>query len=325
MLKDKIRGMFLGVGIGDALGMPFECKSFEDLQKVKKKSSYSKGRQKAGTWTDDMQLTIATATAILEAGCFDMDKIAAHHVMAYDDSISGWGSTTREAVKKISTGTHWSKAGDFEGATNRGLGNGVVMKAAPLAAYFALTNQLDTFVQSCVDFATMTHQTSVAVSSCLAHVMALYECLTKEDCKFDTKEFIKKVSRTSEIGRSYFPNTLTDDLTDRFNTLLNLYENPKLLYDDKHLVEQYGQGSCYVYNSQPFSYAFFIRSPFQCHGMIDVTYAGGDTDTNASIVGSLIGALRGEDVFPSYLKDKLDQKDGIIALADAFYDKFLPK
>ncbi len=323
-LKEKIRGMFLGLAIGDALGMPFESKPYESLEKLKRKSSFTRGRrQKLGTWTDDTQLSIAVAKAILEAGAVDMEKVGKYHVEAYDDTTAGWGSTTREAVKKIKDGTHWSKAGDFDGAINRGLGNGPVMKAAPLAAYFALTKKFDDFVKICVDFTAMTHQTSVAVSSCLAHVMALSECLENEYHKFDTKAFVKKIVRASEIGRSYYSNTLGDDLTERLKTLIPLYENPKLLYDDKHIINEYGRGTCYVYNSLPFTYAFFMRSPFQYHSLIDVIYSGGDTDTNGSMVGALLGALRGEEVFPSYLREKLDQGDEILALADNFCDKFL--
>ena len=40
-LKNKIRGMFLGVAIGDALGMPFESKPYDVVKKVKKREKGS--------------------------------------------------------------------------------------------------------------------------------------------------------------------------------------------------------------------------------------------------------------------------------------------
>ena len=323
MTKDKIRGLFLGVCIGDAFGSPFESKSFDILKNLNKGNTYrGNRRRKKGHWTDDTQLTIATANAILESGDIDMEKIANHHVKAYKDTVSGWGSTTREAVKKISEGVHWSLAGDFNGAENRGLGNGVPMKLAPLAAYYALTANFSDFVKNCVDFTAMTHQTSVAVSSCFAHVAAILECLGQDKLSFNTKEFIKRVIRASEIGRSYYPNTLKDDLTDRLKTLLPTYESPKLLYDDEYLVGAYGGGTCYVYNSLPFSYAFFIRAPFNIQGMIDVAYSGGDADTNASLVGGMLGALCGEGIFPEHLKDGLNRREEIVKIADDFFEKF---
>lgn len=324
-LKDKIRGMFLGVGVGDALGMPFESKPYEVVKKVKKRENYRSGRwKKKGSWTDDTQLTIATAKAILDAGSFNMDAIATQHIIAYDDTVSGWGSTTREACKRLKEGISWKESGDFQGNERRGLGNGIPMKTAPLAAYFGLTGNLTDFTKNLVDFTAMTHQTSIAVSSCLAHTIALLECLSKTPHTFDTKVFLKKLIRASEVGRSFYSETIKDDLTDRLKGLLPLYETPKLLYDDEHLVKEYGGGSCYVYNSLPFSYAFFMRAPFKIQSMIDAAYAGGDSDTNASFVGALLGALGGEEVFPAHLKDDLDGKEDILKLADLFVEKFSP-
>lgn len=323
-LKEKIRGMFLGIGIGDAFGMPFESKPYEMVKKVKKRENYRSGRWKRkGSWTDDTQLTIAVSKALLDSTDFNMDAIAVQHIAAYKDTVGGWGSTTKEAVKRLSEGVGWSKSGDFQGKENRGLGNGIPMKAAPLAAYFALTGQYNNFAKNLVDFTAMTHQTSIAVSSCFAHVVALLDCLDKTPQTFETKILLKKIVRASEIGRSYFPETLKDDLTDRLKGLVPLYENPKLLYDDEHLVNEFGGGSCYVYNSLPLSYAFFIRSPFKIQSMIDVAYVGGDADTNASFVGGMLGALNGEQIFPDHLKDNLDKKEDILSLANLLHDKFI--
>jgi ADP-ribosylglycohydrolase len=316
--------MFLGVGIGDALGMPFESKPYEVVKKVKKRENYRSGRfKKAGSWTDDTQLTLAVAEAIFQAGEFNMDAIATKHVMAYKTSVAGWGSTTREACERLEAGINWKESGDFQGNERRGLGNGIPMKIAPLAAYFSLTRNLDNFTKNLVDFTAMTHQTSIAVSSCFAHITALLDCLGTTPEAFDTKVFLRKIVRASEIGRSYYAESIKDDLTERLKGLLSLYENPKLLYDEQHLVNEYGGGSCYVYNSLPLSYAFFIRSPFKVQSMIDTAYVGGDADTNASLVGGLLGALGGEEVFPAHLKEGLDKAQEILNLADAIYAKFL--
>jgi ADP-ribosylglycohydrolase len=307
--------MFLGVCIGDALGQPFEGKSF-DIMRTKKKKLYRNGKT-----TDDTQLTIAVMNALLNSG-FDMNAIAEQHVLAYKDTVSGWGSTTREACKRMSEGVPWDKAGNFQGQENRGLGNGVPMKVAPLAAYFQLTENRDYFAKNLVDFTVMTHQTSIAVSSCFAHVAALLECLDKTPQNFDTKAFLIRIISSSYLGRGYFPETLKDDISDRLLSLVDLYNNPNLLYDDAYLVKTYGGGSCYVYDSLPFAYAFFIRSPFKIQSMIDAAYAGGDSDTNASFVGALLGALCGEEIFPDHLKNELDKRDEIVELADCFCDKF---
>lgn len=324
--RDKIRGMFLGVAIGDSFGMPLESKKFEDTRKLVRINTYrSSGRGKKGSWTDDTQLTMATALAMLEAGEFSMDNIATHHVKAYKTSTSGWGSTTREAVAKLDKGCHWSMSGNFAGQENRGFGNGIPMKAAPLAAYFALTNDYhdyDTFIN---DFTSMTHQTSVAVSSCYAHVSALAYCLDETIDSFRSREFIENVVNASAEGRNFYSDTLKDDLTAKLYSLTKLYSIPDLLFDDSYLVSEFGGGSCYVYHSLPFSYAFFLRGPFSIESMYDVAYAGGDADTNASMVASMIGAICGTKAFPKALIEGLEAKTQIIRIADLFYEKFFTK
>src|SRR5271156_4705852 len=98
-LKDKIRGLFLGVGVGDQLGSPFESKSYEDVKKMNK--------DVRGHLTDDTQLSIATAKSLIKCGEFNMESIADFHVEAWKESVKGWGSTTREAIAKIANGCIW--------------------------------------------------------------------------------------------------------------------------------------------------------------------------------------------------------------------------
>ena len=320
--RDKIRGMFLGVAIGDALGMPFESKKYEDIKSSKRLKGYRGSRRGVkGTCTDDTQLTLCTALAMIESGKFDMDSIAAWHVRAYNESTSGWGGTTRDAVKKISEGEHWSKAGEFIGQENRGFGNGIPMKVAPLAAYFVLTNNFSNYKQILLDFTSMTHQTSVAVSSCHAHVAALIYCLNSTVEDFRVRTFLQEVTDASCIGRAYYTKPV-DDITDKLESLLKIYDIPDLLFDDEYLVKEFGGGTCYVYNSLPFSYAFFLRGPFSIETLYDVAYAGGDADTNASFVASMLGAICGTTIFPKLLVEGVQNKSQIIKIADLFYEKF---
>jgi ADP-ribosylglycohydrolase len=50
--------------------------------------------------------------------------------------------------------------------------------------------------------------------------------------------------------------------------------------------------------------------------------AGGDTDTNGAMLGALLGALNGTQVFPQHLIDGLVNKDNVINTADRLCDVF---
>ena len=335
--KDKVRGLFLGTAIGDSLGMPVEGWSHEKIHQVLGRiTAYvdptghriHDGMQ-AGSWTDDTQLTIAVAKALIEAGGIDMDVLALHHVMAYKTNTAGWGGTTKEAMEKLANGLHWKNSGVFapretapgmKEVKGRGFGNGVAMKAAPLGALVAATEfDEKTLPDLLAEFTAMTHRTSMAVSSCLAQTFATRYCLVNTPATFSINTFVATVIKASALGTSYFPETLNnDDITARFKLL----ESVDRTWTSTDIVREFGQGTYYVYNSLPFTYAFFVKDPTSIDMLYDCASAGGDTDSNASMLGALQGALNGVDFFPQHLLDGLQHRQELIDLADAFSAKF---
>src|SRR3990172_11810807 len=143
--REKIRGMFLGIAIGDALGMPVEtltadviAKRFGRIMNYLRPEGHKwyNGRD-AGTWTDDTQLSLAVAESLIANGKIDMDDLAARHVAALPTAKQfGWGRSTRKSVTRLSQGVHWSESGKSN-EPNQGMGNGVAMKVAPIGAWLA--------------------------------------------------------------------------------------------------------------------------------------------------------------------------------------------
>lgn len=337
MNKDKVRGMFLGTAIGDSLGM---CVEGWDAAKIKEKygriETYidPKGHKyhdgmRAGSTTDDTQLTITVAEALIEAEGIDLDIQAKHHVKAYKKHTGGWGRTTKEAIEKLASGVHWKDSGMYsptekreEGGKKpspRGFGNGVAMKAGPFGVYMSASAwDWKDIADKLADFTGMTHPTSMAVSSCFAHAYAVYCCMVSEPEKFDIhiQNFVNLVANASEMGKKYYPDTLNkDDITERFK-LLNAHMTTE------EIIKAFGKGTYYVYDSLPFTYAFFVRNPTNIEELYECASAGGDTDSNASMLGALLGALNGTSIFPKALVDGLAGKNDLIKLADAFSERF---
>jgi ADP-ribosylglycohydrolase len=75
-----------------------------------------------------------------------------------------------------------------------------------------------------------------------------------------------------------------------------------------------------AYNSFGLSYAMFVRKPDSFEAVYDVIAAGGDTDSNASIVGSLLGALNGEKVIPSDLVGQVERSEWIRERTRIFFE-----
>ena len=331
LARDKIRGCFLGTAIGDALGKPVECETpariAEKFGRVEtyldcSNHKYFQNDDK-GTTTDDWQLTKAIAKAFITTGKFDLDEIAKEHVEEFKVSVRGWGGSTRESVQRISEGVHWGESGKTT-EPNRGTGNGICMKVAPVGIYMGLVNPdlnpelWEQHIKNIIGVSAMTHRTAIAVASGICHSLAILKCfMTDPNEEFHKKLFVQTICGGAIMGNSYFPTTLKDNIKNRFEMLSKDYTPEEIM--DPAL---FGGGSCYVYDSLPFTYAFFLRNPNSITSLFDCINAGGDTDTNGSMIGGMLGALHGMSIFPKHLVDGLKCKDEVMEISDQFYDKF---
>src|SRR6185369_12378545 len=106
------------------------------------------------------------------------------HVTAMEESMAGWGTSTRDAIRRLKNGVHWSKSGITTEA-HRGTGNGIPMKCGALAAWYASEGtsfgEFDdvsyaagkaTFNQRLVDYAAMTHYNQISGYACVMHTHA---------------------------------------------------------------------------------------------------------------------------------------------------------
>ncbi|MBN1105481.1 MAG: ADP-ribosylglycohydrolase family protein, partial [Deltaproteobacteria bacterium] len=129
---DRTKGVIYGLAIGDALGAPTE---FLTLDRIK--ATYGQGGIRdipdPALFTDDTQMSIAIAEALIRAGEKDIDAI----MEAVREEFIQWyhspennrapGGTCLKGVANMETGTHWSKSG-----VARSKGCGSAMRSAPI-------------------------------------------------------------------------------------------------------------------------------------------------------------------------------------------------
>lgn len=334
MTKNKIKGMFLGVFLGDVLGVPVEGFSADKIEKIYGKitsivppENHQKWlrNHKQGCYSDDCQLTIAVAEAMIDSdGIGDqevaMNMQAKRHIDALKATVAGWGRTTTSAVRKLANGEKWDVSGTIDATrVGSGMGNGVAMKISPIGAYAAID---DDHYGAAVNFTrklnAMTHQTSVSASTGLAMMAAVAFCLKYEPNEFDESLFVNDVVGAAKIGKILdYPHTLVDDVVVRLEQL----EDHQSFNRDKIISEW--KGGCYCYDSIPFTLMFFIKNPMKLDTLFEIVNNGGDTDSNCSMAGGLIGALNGPEIFGD-LSKQADQEQlaQVMDLAERFADKF---
>lgn len=338
--RDRIWGVYLGIAIGDALGRPVENFSPEKIVRLHGRittyvppidNKWFKD-DKTGVWTDDYHLTDVVANSLIRCKRIDLDDMAKAHVKAWqEEGDLGFGGTTRNAIRNLSEGIHWSMSGRSKNP-DHGWGNAMPMKLAPMGALMAspaftrlypepITREAMFYIDV-THLVLMTHYTKMAIESALAHINAVRYCLQADRNNFSAQDFISAVVEStkfaSDLNRPSHPND-KDNLPEALKSLSSLDLANMTV---EQISAMFGQGKGYVYHTLPFCYALFLRNPFGLEAFYNAINAGGDTDTNASIVGGLLGALHGSSIFPYRLIRDLWQVERVIATADKFYDVF---
>lgn len=324
--RDRVEGLVYMLVLGDALGAPVEMFTRERIAEKFGRvedfvpfagHKYFDGMPE-GTWTDDTQLTIALMDAFSEAGSLSLDAVIKTHIAALEETTRGWGNTTRDGVKRLRDGGPID-ASMLPPDLNAGLGNGVAMKIMPVALAALLSGASEQEVCEFVEQVTLlTHPSSMAVSSALAHTFAAIYCLSRSPSEFSVEKFAEVAQTYSIKGEFSHVNTASgQELSRRLGQLIYHDE-----YDTTRIVTDFRGGKSRVEDSLPFSYMFFVKDPQSINSMFEAVNAGGDTDSNGAIVGGLLGALHGRTIIPQNLLAKVQDLDRVKLSINRFCSRF---
>lgn len=305
----KIQASLMGVMIGDAMGMPVELMTPEDIlaqtdgkgvtgfitpiqRKLKDTEKLS-----VGATTDDWQLTEAIGKSLVRAGKFDIYDIALAHVEAYEVSDFGWGTTTKLGLQQIKlffdtrgregrSPTVAPLAQQVVSKYSGGCGNGVAMKIAPLAI-FENTNSVGALQSRVREVGKLTHPDSRASSAAAAIAYIIKENLSGS-----------KLTRSQQLAEAIdwtiVEEFATEPSSDPFSKRLErLTDEALLLGPIEDLQKEVGTG-CLALESVCFAVAVYLRhmDNFQA-GILEAINSGGDTDSVAAMVGAMIGSRVG--------------------------------
>ncbi|MEY4723794.1 MAG: hypothetical protein RLZZ324_1307 [Candidatus Parcubacteria bacterium] len=345
-LLDRIRGCFIGLAVGDALGVPVENMTHEAiltatngqgirgycpmLQPVLRDDA---PQHVPGAWSDDTQLTLVTLNAIVRARGFDLRAQARGLVDAYESSTFGWGGTTRDAALELQawfdTGGKLGRMPETPAAEpppgiNRGLGSGPAMKIAALSVLHLWANDRDviwqpryaTFIGDAMALGLMTHSdprasiASIALGFAMAHLGK--PATLKDDggrAGIDALNFANQAARSAERQYAGF-RTAQPSFSSR------LGHAHSLCGDEDALRKDINTGFSSL-ESVPFAIATAAvhASDFR-KAVLTAVNAGQDADTTGSMVGAMVGANVGLQGIPEEWVQGLKDGDVIMDAAD---------
>jgi ADP-ribosylglycohydrolase len=301
--------VLLALAIGDAMGQAVETMTHAAILEATDTRGVtgmveslaaapgSRHWRPAGTTTDDFQLTRAVAEALVEAGGFDLEVLARHHVRAAQASTSGWGTTTKRAVEELerfelSAGRSGrSPLEPVPHVPGAGGGNGVAMKVAPLVLQRRPNPML---LDEVTALARLTHGDPDAAWCAYAYARALELLLERERplVAADARDFLTGLA-----------SELSDPAADP--TRDAVLHAASLAGDVDALRERVTPGFTAL-TSVPYSLgvALSLVGDFEA-AVLTAVNAGGDADSTAALVGTLVAANLGPGSVPQRWADAL--------------------
>jgi ADP-ribosyl-[dinitrogen reductase] hydrolase len=293
-LRARVVGSCLGLALGDALGAPFEFLRSRSIPDPVPAFQRPWLGRPPGTTTDDTAMARNLMRSLADRGGFDPDDLVRRHLEWFRADPPDVGTITGRVLRRVDRGEDapaaarqiWNERGPEVSA-----GNGSVMYCAPLGLAYA--NRPAELAELAPTLSALTHfdgrcRTAVlAVTLCVA---ALVRGEAAEDAARAALEAVADVEGGEEL---------------------------------EFLVEAVGgsrpvdgpdQGFC-LFTAGVALQALVGGGSFEAQTR-RVVALGGDTDTNASVAGALLGARDGVRRLPGAWLERLADADGIRAEAE---------
>lgn len=306
-LESKCAGALLGTFVGDALGMPVEGRSADEIrEEYGRVDGLLDARLGRGTYTDDTQMMIASAKAILQADGLDEDVLA-QAFLDHFDAQRGYGQGTRTVMHLWRSHVPVEEAAGrvFDGGS---YGNGGAMRvAAVAAAYHDRPHRLDSMATRATR---ITHAHAWGVAGAVAQARAIAACL-----RAGSPDELDPV----ETARAVFDGVGGGDpgpWEDARARLVELLSGPPP--PPAEAAAALGNDSR-AHRSVPAAvYAALAHRDVFEEAVVYAVSLGGDADTIGAMAGAIAGALHGVEAVPSSWWDALengrDGRDDVVEL-----------
>ena len=302
--RNIYKDVLFGVAVGDALGVPVEFRSREELRidPVVDMRGHGTHNQPPGTWSDDSSLSFCLAEALTEG--FDLNAIGQNFVRWHrkgywsaHGKIFDIGGITWRALSRIHSGVDPATAGDDGDWSN---GNGSLMRILPLLFHISGLPEKERYHLT-AQVSSLTHRHIRSVISCFIYLeFARYISMgmdkTEAYSSLRTKTATHLASfRLSEVEIGYFSRILKANIHD--------------------LPEEKIRSSGYVVDTLEAAIWCIMKTKSYSAAVLKAVNLGRDTDTTAAVAGGLAGLLYGYETIPAEWLDVLARRKEIEQLA----------
>lgn len=298
LTADRFTGCLLGLATGDALGAPYEGGPLERLV------WWFIGRTSDGCrrWTDDTQMALDLAGALLENDGVDCESLAKRFAVSYRWS-RGYGPGAARVLKRIRRGEPWqeaSKAVYAEGS----YGNGAAMRAPVLALFFARDRA--GLLAAARTSARVTHAHPMGVEGAVLIALAAHALLEG-----------RPAAQVLDLVQA---ECSAPQIVERMKTVRAWIESEEMP-SPREVARKLGNGITAATSCPTAIYIALRHLGTSFEAMMEFFIAcRGDVDTIGAMAGSLWGIVNGASRLPPV---RLEARDTLVDLATQLFRRHL--
>ncbi|MGV0754010.1 ADP-ribosylglycohydrolase family protein [Empedobacter brevis] len=305
------KNILIGSAVGDALGVPVEFKSRQELQinPVTDMIGYGTYNMPPGTFSDDSSMMFCLAESLCNG--YDVNDIGEKFQMwmhegywTADGEVFDVGIATRKAINRLRVVKNPIEAGSKDEFDN---GNGALMRILPLAV-FTKDLSIDERCEIVKEVSSITHAHNRSVLACIYYIefaLSVLDAENLEEAYLNTNFWLKLFLEENELYKNefpYFERILSGQLID-------LTQNEIL-------------STGYVIHSLEASIWCLLHTSSYKDCVLKAVNLGHDTDTIACITGGIAGIFYGTETIPTHWIEQLARVNDILKLAEQLEKKY---
>ncbi len=305
-VESRMLGGLWGILVGDALGVPVEFLSRDDVRKnaVTAMRGYGTHNQPPGTWSDDSSMTLCTIDSLMRG--FDTTDMASRFLQWFAKGL--WtphgepfdiGVTTSDALCLFEHGTPAEEAGG-DGELNNG--NGSLMRMLPVVLQFRASDR-PTMIDRIHRVSAITHRHPRSLMACGYYGLIVSHMLNG-----------KPVGQALESATPEFEAAYCAEAFDEQKAHFAELVSGRIA----SMGEDEIRGSGYVVNTLKASVWCLMKSDSFSEATLRAVNLGEDTDTTGAVAGSLAGIQFGERGIPSEWIKALARCEDLAGLLEKF-------
>lgn len=300
MELSRIKALLVGHAVGDALGVPVEFMSREELAKnpVREMRGFGSHNVPPGTWSDDTSMTLCLSESLGRMrliDCLDIMKNFVRWIKNAEFTATGTvfdvGIATREAVERFLRGTPPLACGGTGEYDN---GNGSLMRISPLAIYCCEKNlSVSDSLSEAHKLSSLTHAHPRSQIACGIYTLIAVNLLAGHPLRIAIKKGLSE-------AQTFYENE------DEYSGELSHYERLRDFDGFAGLSEDDIGSSGYVVDTLEASLWCLANTKNYRDAVLTAVNLGDDTDTIGATVGGLAGLAYGfEDIPPEWKRTLL--------------------